>query len=153
VDPVSAEEYQRAFGDLLRSPALCVALRHRETPRHREPVPGSSGDDPLDGYQLTARERARLYAVSAHRGLVVNCMLYRAGRLVGITRRLPVEALGPALRPVFDDYLAAQPDAEPEFDREALRFAAFAATHPALDALDAGVRELLAAESGLIARH
>jgi hypothetical protein len=114
---VSAEEYQRAFADLLRSPRLCAQVR-----RHAEP---------LAGYDLTDRERSRLRAVSEHRGMVVNCTLYRASRLVGITRRLPgtVERLGPRLREVFDAYLDAQPDAEAEFDREARRFADFLAAN------------------------
>lgn len=114
---MSAEEYQRAFADLLRLPRLCAELRRSA--------------EPLAGYDLTDRERARLLAVAAHRGMVVNCTLYRASRLVGITRRLPetVERLGPRLREVFDAYLEAHPDAEAEFDREARRFADFVATN------------------------
>lgn len=172
---MSAEEYQRAFGDLLRSPELCRQLR-RHAPNGepgRDAVsqddPGSRDSDPLEGYHLTTRERARLHAVSRHRGMVVNCTLYRASRLVGITRRLPrtVDALGATLRQVFDAYVAAQPDAEPEFDREALRFAAFITALPALDlpalnlptlnlpalnlpALDPAVRDILAAETAAL---
>ncbi len=125
---MSVEEYQQAFADQLNSSALGVALRR---PGRTSALSG----DPLDDYDLTARERSRLRAVSRHRGMMVNCMLYRASRLVGITRRLPmtVDILGPALRQVFDAYLAAQPDAEPEFDREALRFAGFVAALPSID--------------------
>jgi hypothetical protein len=62
--------------------------------------------------------------------MVVNCTLYRASRLVGITRRLPltVQLLGPALREVFDAYLHEYPDADAEFDREARSFARFVAS-------------------------
>lgn len=110
---MSLEEYQRAMADLMRAPALCGAVRR--------------GDEVLAGYALTALERDRLRAIAGHRGMVVNAMLYRASRLVGITRRLPatVSLLGPALREVFDAYLLACPDASAEFDAEARAFAKF----------------------------
>jgi hypothetical protein len=137
---MSIEDYQRAVGDLLRSPALCTEVRRAEA----NPEPGA---DPLGRYRLTARERSRLAAMSAHRGMVVNCTLYRASRLVGIARRLPatMDALGPALRPAFDAYLAVQPDAEPEFDREARQFADFLAAWPGLLP---SARATVAAEAG-----
>ena len=114
---MSSEDYQRAMADLMRLPALCRTV-------------GSAVAGALDGYTLTSVEQERLRTVARHRGMVVNCMLYRANRLVGITRRLPVtvELLGPALRAVFDAYLLACPDAEAEFDREAFCFARFVAS-------------------------
>jgi hypothetical protein len=110
---MSAAGYQRALADLMRDIALCAALRH--------------GAADLVGYDLTETERARLAAIARHRGMGVTCMLYRASRLVGITRRQPdlVQALGPEFRPVFDAYLLACPDADPDFDREAAAFARF----------------------------
>lgn len=105
-------EFQRAMADLIRIPALCRS---------------ADNDDAFSEYALTEVERQRLRAIARHRGMVVNATLYRASRLVGIVRRLPatVTELGPLLREVFDAYLRACPDAEPEFDREALAFAGF----------------------------
>jgi hypothetical protein len=110
---MSAAGYQRALADLMRDIGLCAALRH-----------GAAG---LEDYDLTAAERARLGSIARHRGMGVTCMLYRASRLVGITRRRPelVAALGADFRPVFDAYLRACPDADPDFDREAAAFARF----------------------------
>jgi hypothetical protein len=114
---VSREDYQRAMADLMRSPGSCQAV-------------GSGSAEALEGYVLTPVERQRLRSVARHRGMVVNCTLYRASRLVGITRRLPltVQLLGPALREVFDAYLLEYPDADAEFDREARSFARFVAS-------------------------
>jgi hypothetical protein len=113
---MSREGYQRAMGDLLRSPQLCRAVR-------------AGADEVWDGYDLTPTERGQLHEVARHRGMVVNCMLYRASRLVGILRRLPgtVAALGPDLRSIFDAYVEACPDAPAEFDAEARSFARFLA--------------------------
>jgi hypothetical protein len=114
---MSREEYQRAMADLMRSPSLCQAV-------------GSGAAKALEGYVITPVERERLRSVARHRGMVVNCTLYRASRLVGITRRLPltVQRLGPALRELFDAYLIEYPDADAEFDREARSFARFVAS-------------------------
>lgn len=142
---MSLEEYQRAMADLMRAPALCGAVRR--------------GDEALAGYTLTALEQGRLRAIASHHGMVVNAMLYRAGRLVGITRRLPatVSLLGPALREVFDAYLLACPDASAEFDREAQAFAAFVAARlddPAggLAQVAEPLRAALAAEAAALSR-
>jgi hypothetical protein len=113
---VSREDYQRAMADLLRSPAFCRGV--------------GSGRETLEQYVLTPAERQRLGSVARHHGMVVSCTLYRASRLVGITRRLPltVQLLGPALREIFDAYLLEHPDADAEFDREARCFARFVAS-------------------------
>lgn len=136
--PGDRAEFQRAMADLLRVPALC---RHADE------------DGAFSEYALTEVERGRLRAIARHRGMVVNATLYRASRLVGIVRRLPatVTELGPMLREVFDAYLRACPDAEPEFDREALAFAGFVKgwlddpTHPPVDPA-AQLRAVLAVE-------
>lgn len=62
--------------------------------------------------------------------MALQCVLYRASRLVGISRRLPASLalLGPSLRAAFDAYVELYPDASAEFDREARSFAAFLAT-------------------------
>jgi hypothetical protein len=104
------------MADCLRDTALCRSVR--------------AGTEPT-GYALTEAERARLRAIARQRGMAVACMLYRASRLVGITRRAPavVVALGPDLRRVFEAYLAACPDADPDLDREAECFERFVAGH------------------------
>lgn len=114
---MSGKEYQRAMADLLRLSELCQYVR-------------AGGEDALKAYDLTDMERGRLHAVARHRGMNVNCTLYRAGRLVGITRRLPrtIELLRPVLREVFDAYVRACPDAAAEFDQEASCFAHFVTT-------------------------
>ena len=111
---MSDKEYQRAMADLLRLPEFCQHVRNAE-------------ENALGSYELTLRERERLCVVARHQGMNVNCTLYRAGRLVGITRRLPrtIEILRPVLREAFDDYIHACPDAAAEFDQEALSFARF----------------------------
>ncbi len=111
---MSHDDFQRAFADLIRVPAQCRALNAGQTRA-------------LDAYTLSAQERQRLQQLARHHGMQVNCMLYRASRLVGITRRLPatIDQLGTRFRPVFDDYLLRQADACAEFDQEALHFADF----------------------------
>jgi hypothetical protein len=110
---MSIPEYQRAMADLVRSPAFCRAVRSSELA--------------LTPYALTEIERQRLQQAARNRGMRVTCMLYRANRLVGITRRLPstVVLLGPAFREVFDAFLEECVDAPAEFDREAQAFARF----------------------------
>ena len=113
---MSAAGYQRAIADLMRDIQFCAALRH--------------GAADLGDYDLTEAERSRLAAIAQHRGINVTCMLYRASRLVGIARRRPdlVQALGSSFRAVFDAFLLACPDADPDFDREAAAFARFVDT-------------------------
>jgi hypothetical protein len=115
---MSREEYQRAVADMMRKPAFCAELAR---PESRE----------LDNYLLSEMERARLSKMARHRGMPLNCTLYRASRLVGIARRLPrtLQVLGSDLRVAYDAYLAACPDANPDFDTEAQAFATFLPSH------------------------
>lgn len=128
---MSREDFQRAVADMMRTPAFCAAVAR---PECRD----------LDSYRLSGAERARLSAMARRRGMALTCTLYRASRLVGIARRLPrtLLALGPALRAVFDAYLAACPDANPDFDTEAHAFGAFLKSYladaPDTAAIDAG---------------
>lgn len=114
LNSMSREAFQRAVADMVRLPAFCATVAGSERRA-------------LDGYSLSEAERARLGVMARRDGMSLNCMLYRASRLVGITRRLPrtLLALGADLRPVFDAYLVACPDANPDFDTEARAFAAF----------------------------
>jgi hypothetical protein len=111
---MSREDYQRAVADMVRMPAFCMDLAQH-------------GETALAAYDLSRHEQVRLAAMARHRGIAVTCMLYRASRLVGIARRLPVtlQVLGPHLRGIYDAYLEASPDANPDFDLEARAFATF----------------------------
>ena len=111
---MSNHDYQLAMADLIRRPDLCHSIN-------------SGIAEVLERYSLTPVESERLRTVARHRGMAVNCMLYRANRLVGITRRLPatVELLGSKFRETFNLYLIACPDAKAEFDDEAFCFARF----------------------------
>ena len=108
------------MADLLRSPALVRAAR----------ATGTTGTA-FAGYDLKPMEAVRLAEAAGARGMAVSCMLYRASRLVGITRRLPVTAqlLGPALRAALDGYVDEALDAPAEFDREAQVFASYVRSH------------------------
>ena len=108
---MSLEQFQRAFADLVASPAMCLAVQ----------------DDPggLDGYDLDDRERTRLVAVATHPGMSHNCTLYRANRLTPIARCLPATCLqlGDRLRGELDDYLAGSVEEfDMQFRNEAERF-------------------------------
>lgn len=102
---------QRAVADLLRDPACCLAARAGR----------------LGGYALSPVEQEWLVAVARHPGVAVGMMLYRASRLVGISRRAPevVDALGENFAAVFNAYLLACPHAPAEFDDEGLAFRRF----------------------------
>ena len=143
---MSDKEYQRAMADLLRLPVFCQAVRADE-------------DGVLKSYDLDLREQERVRAVARHQGMKVNCMLYRAGRLVGITRRLPrtVELLRPTLREVFDAYVLDCPDAAAEFDQEALSFARFVVewverTNPRLPFPAEDIRTVLQLETAVLSQ-
>lgn len=73
---MSVRGFQRALGDLVASPELCVCLR-------------SGGAEVLDRYELTARERLRLETVVRQRGMSVNCTLYRVNRITPLYSMLP----------------------------------------------------------------
>jgi hypothetical protein len=110
---MSLEGFQRAFAEIVASPALCVELRGDETW--------------LDRFDLDARERRRLLAMAWHRGMSHNCTLYRSNRLTPIARSLPGTCiqLGARLTAELEAFWASEPDSELQFKREAERFARF----------------------------
>lgn len=91
-------DFQQALADLVAAPDHCQAIR--------------DGDlHELDGYDLTMTERGRLVAIALHRGMAVNCAIYRSNRLTPLVINLPdtCAALGSQLRPVIDRFWATHP--------------------------------------------
>jgi hypothetical protein len=60
--------FQRAYADLAASPKLCLATR-------------ADPERALSGYDLDAREQARLAKAVWQPGMDANCTLYRATRI------------------------------------------------------------------------
>lgn len=112
--------YQDALAALVASAPLARRVR--------------DGDSaPLDAYDLSDRERARLLKVVAQRGMAVNCVLYRSHRATPLATLLPrtCQALGPALAAELDAFWAATPDTLIQYEAEARAFAAFVEGRPA----------------------
>ena len=111
---MSLTEFQRAFSDLIASPAL--VLEAREAP-----------DAALAAYALTARERRRLVAMCASEAMEINCTLYRVNRLTPIYSVLPrtCRLLGPALAAELSGFWRSEHEATLQFHRQAVAFAAW----------------------------
>ncbi len=60
---MSRDSFQRVMADFLRSPELCRKAKYRE----------------LNNYDLTRSEVSQLMSIASHPGMIVNCMIYRAG--------------------------------------------------------------------------
>jgi hypothetical protein len=110
---MSLAGFQRAFCTLIATPGLCSDLR-----RDPDLVPA--------GWDLTPRERRRILALAAHRGMATTCSLYRANRLTPLWTLLPRTCflLGGGLRSEIDLYLARERDADLQFASEVQCFAA-----------------------------
>lgn len=122
-------EFQRALADLTASPELCRAVRRRPAV--------------LDGrYALTARERGRLEAIVASRGMEANCMMYRANRLAPLALNIPdtCEAVRADLEALLCAYWASEPTTDVNFLVETDRFCRFLAGRPGLPEATAGPR-------------
>lgn len=78
-------------------------------------------------YRLTDKETNRLQFMLSQKGMSMNWLIYRVGRLNNVMCRLPytVELLGDEVNAVFDQYLEAYPEVVFEFDTEAKQFADF----------------------------
>lgn len=87
----------------------------------------SSASDFRLKYDLTEKETNRLQFMLSQRGMGMNWLIYRVGRLNSIVCRFPctIELLGDEVSPVFDVYLESYPDVFFEFDVEAQQFADF----------------------------
>jgi hypothetical protein len=107
-------EFQQALADLVASPEACRQAR-------------TSPDQLRLRYDLTQREFDRLVAMVNHRGMALNCMLYRANRLAPFALNLPglCRALGPNLGPLLTEYSALYPNTNVHFYLECDRFCDF----------------------------
>jgi hypothetical protein len=78
-------------------------------------------------YDLSPREYERLVAMINHKGMALNCMLYRANRLSPLALNLPetCHALGPRLGPLLSEYAERYPHTNVHFYLECDRFCGF----------------------------
>jgi hypothetical protein len=107
-------EFQQAMADLVASPALCRQVR--ANPSHLR-----------DRYNLSDREYGRLTAMINQKGMVSNCVLYRANRLAPLALNLRefCRVLGPRLGPLLSEYSVLYPNTNVHFYRECERFCRF----------------------------
>ena len=107
-------EFQQALADLVASPALCRQVR-------------ADPDLLRLRYELSQRECERLVGMVHHRGMALNCMLYRANRLAPLALNLYgfCRALGPRLGPLLTEYTERHPHTNVHFYLECDRFCAF----------------------------
>jgi hypothetical protein len=108
---MSLAEFQRAFSDLIASPALALGARHH-------------AGNVLSGYDLDARERRRLIAMTRDPAMSINCTLFRVNRLTPLYSVLPLTCrwLGTRLSAQLDAFWAASRDATIQYGPEAWRF-------------------------------
>ena len=106
--------FQRAIADMAASPALC-----------RRVLDDAHGT--LAGYDLTPLEVQRLASAADQRGMRMNCMLYRNGRLSPLVSQLPgtFHVLGYQLREVAEAFWVENPKVPRGVPGEMRRFAAF----------------------------
>src|SRR5262245_11242779 len=111
---MSLQGFQQAIVDLTLAPAMGRALR--------------AGDARvLENYELTRRERDRLVAVAAERGMLVNCTLARGNRLEVIFEAFPMTCilLQGMLRPVLDELWESHRPSHYQLAAEADAFVVF----------------------------
>jgi hypothetical protein len=107
-------DFQQAFADLVASPDLCNAVRANPMVLR-------------ESYRLTDREAGRLVGIVNHPGMACNCTLYRANRLAPLAMNLPglLNALGPDLRAVLDEFWRQYRNTDVHFYVESHRFCRF----------------------------
>ena len=107
-------EFQQALADLVASPALCREVRADPNLLRLR-------------YELSHREYERLIGMVHHRGMALNCMLYRANRLAPLALNLYgfCRALGPRLGPLLTEYTEQHPHSNVHFYLECDRFCSF----------------------------
>jgi hypothetical protein len=133
---MSLAEFQRAFADLIASPAL--TLRARCEP-----------DDVFGSYDLDAREHRRLRAMVRDEGMSVNCTLFRVNRFTPLYSVLPLTChwIGTRLGPELDAFWDASRDATLQYGPEAERFGAWLDARIAARVVEGGpVEDALAFE-------
>lgn len=111
---MSLVEFQRAMARMAASPDLCRSVM--------DDAPAA-----LAEYELTPREVERLASAAGQRGMRMNCMLYRNGRLSPLVSQLPgtFHLLGYGLRAVAEGFWAENPRVPRGVPGEMRRFAAF----------------------------
>lgn len=110
---MSLGDFQRAFADLIASPAACLRVRAN---------PGAA----LASYDLTSREHRRLVDVVWQRGMSVNCSLYRVNRITPLFTLLPMTCclLNDDLLALSEEFWQAD-RTDLQFSLEVERFGAF----------------------------
>jgi hypothetical protein len=111
---MSLVAFQRAIADMAARPAMCRRLL-------------DEGAGVLAGYDLTPIEVQRLLSAADQRGMRMNCMLYRNGRLSPLVSQLPgtFHVLGFGLREVAEAFWVENPTVPRGVPGEMRRFAAF----------------------------
>ena len=107
-------EFQQALADLVAAPEFCRQVRANPCELRQR-------------YDLSYREYARIVAMVNHRGMALNCMLYRANRLAPLVLNLPrfCRAMGPRLGPLLSEYSVLHPNTKVHFYLECERFGRF----------------------------
>lgn len=105
--------YQQALCDMVASPQLCLRVRAVAAA--------------LDGYDLTERERSRLAAVAAQRGMSTSCTLYRVNRVAPLHAYLPLTCalLGDELIREAERFWSEGKPEDLQFGPETQRFGRF----------------------------
>jgi hypothetical protein len=105
--------YQQALCDMVASPQLCLRVR--------------AAAAALDGYDLTKRERRRLAAVAAQRGMSTSCTLYRVNRIAPLHAYLPLTCtlLGDELIREAERFWGEGKPGDLQFGPETQRFGRF----------------------------
>lgn len=111
---MSLVAFQRAICDMAASPAMCRRVL-------------DEGAAVLAGYDLTPVEVQRLLSAAEQKGMRMNCMLYRNGRLSPLVSQLPgtFHVLGYQLREVAEAFWVENPRVPRGVPGEMRRFAAF----------------------------
>jgi hypothetical protein len=111
---MSLKGFQQAIVDLTLAPKSAAALRRGETAL-------------LDRYDLTERERVRILAAVAQRGMAITCSLARGNRLEVIAGVFPMTCilLKPVLRGLLDDLWEVHQPGNYQLAGEEEAFAAF----------------------------
>ena len=112
---MSLVAFQRAMADMAASPALCRRVLDEGAPAA------------MAGRDLTPLELQRLASAADQRGMRMNCMLYRNGRLSPLVSQLPgtFHLLGYALRDTAEAFWAENPRVARGAPEEIRRWAAF----------------------------
>ena len=127
---MSLLSFQRALGDLIASPNLCLLAR-------------SNFEVTMEHYQLSDREQRRLRGICSQRGMAVNCTLYRSNRITPLYTLMPLtcEALGDNFFPLVCLFWESNGNSDLQYHREIQRFGEFLQDQLAKGELDHPILE------------